>query len=127
MRLFQGAALMAVMLAGAPLAAQPANTVPGMGATPATPATPADPAAGMPAMPATPASPAVPADAPAAAALPPTAPTVVNNTLPPPPASAMNKTYPLCTRTMTDNCQNPGEGGAPGRSRASNMRHHRMR
>lgn len=36
----------------------------------------------------------------------------------PPPASAMNKTYPVCTRTLQDNCQNAGEGGAPGRSRA---------
>jgi hypothetical protein len=47
--------------------------------------------------------------------------TVVTNhhgNLTPPPASAMNKTYPLCTRTLQDNCQNPGEGGAPGRSRA---------
>ena len=40
--------------------------------------------------------------------------------LTPPPASAMNKTYPVCTRGMTDNCQNAGEGGAPGRSRALN-------
>lgn len=38
--------------------------------------------------------------------------------LTPPPASAMNKTYPVCTRTLQDSCQNPGEGGAPGRSRA---------
>jgi hypothetical protein len=38
--------------------------------------------------------------------------------LTPPPASAMNKTYPVCSRTVQDNCQNPGEGGAPGRSRA---------
>ena len=38
--------------------------------------------------------------------------------LTPPPQSAMNKTYPVCTRTLQDNCQNPGEGGAPGRSRA---------
>jgi hypothetical protein len=38
--------------------------------------------------------------------------------LTPPPASALNKTYPVCTRTLQDNCQNPGEGGAPGRSRA---------
>ena len=37
-----------------------------------------------------------------------------------PPASSMNKTYPVCTRTLQDNCQNPGEGGAPGRSRALN-------
>ena len=38
--------------------------------------------------------------------------------LAPPPVSAMNKTYPLCSRALQDNCQNPGEGGAPGRSRA---------
>jgi hypothetical protein len=38
--------------------------------------------------------------------------------LTPPPAAALNKTYPVCTRKMQDNCQNPGEGGAPGRSRA---------
>jgi hypothetical protein len=47
--------------------------------------------------------------------------TVVRNNpgnLTPPPASALNKTYPVCTRRMQDNCQNPGEGGAPGRSRA---------
>ena len=35
-----------------------------------------------------------------------------------PPASAMNKVYPVCTRQLQDNCQNAGEGGAPGRSRA---------
>ena len=35
-----------------------------------------------------------------------------------PPPQAFNKTYPVCTRTLQDNCQNPGEGGAPGRSRA---------
>ncbi len=47
--------------------------------------------------------------------------TVVTNNpgnLTPPPASAMNKTYPVCSRTLQDNCQNRGEGGAPGRSRA---------
>jgi len=38
--------------------------------------------------------------------------------LTPPPASSLNKTYPVCRRGQTDNCQNPGEGGAPGRSRA---------
>jgi hypothetical protein len=52
----------------------------------------------------------------------PGAPAVVvhNNpgNLTPPPQSAMNKTYPVCTRRLQDNCQNPGEGGAPGRSRA---------
>ena len=51
----------------------------------------------------------------------------------PPPAEAMNKTYPVCRGGMTDGCQNPGEGGAPGRSRASDVKggpaahgHHRM-
>jgi hypothetical protein len=38
--------------------------------------------------------------------------------LTPPPAEAANKTYPVCTRAVRDNCQNRGEGGAPGRSRA---------
>lgn len=27
--------------------------------------------------------------------------------------------YPVCSAGMQDGCQNPGEGGAPGRSRAS--------
>ena len=40
----------------------------------------------------------------------------------PPPPDAMNKTYPVCRGGMTDNCQNPGEGGAPGRSRASDVK-----
>ena len=47
--------------------------------------------------------------------------TIVTNNpgnLTPPPATAMNKVYPLCTRKLQDSCQNPGEGGAPGRSRA---------
>lgn len=39
-----------------------------------------------------------------------------------PPADAMNKTYPVCRRGQTDECQNPGEGGAPGRSRASDYK-----
>lgn len=38
--------------------------------------------------------------------------------LTPPPAEAQNKTYPVCTKAMQDNCQNRGEGGAPGKSRA---------
>ncbi len=33
----------------------------------------------------------------------------------PPPAGLANKTYPVCTRTLQDSCQNPGEGGAPRR------------
>lgn len=35
---------------------------------------------------------------------------------PPPPAP---QAYPVCTHPGQDSCQNPGEGGAPGRSRAS--------
>ena len=35
-----------------------------------------------------------------------------------PPQAALNKSYPVCTRALQDNCQNPGEGGAPGTSRA---------
>ncbi len=50
------------------------------------------------------------------------APAVVTTTNPgnlaPPPQSALNKSYPVCTRRLQDNCQNPGEGGAPGKSRA---------
>lgn len=38
--------------------------------------------------------------------------------LTPPPPAALNKEYPVCTATLQDSCQNPGEGGAPGRSRA---------
>lgn len=38
--------------------------------------------------------------------------------LTPPPASAANREYPVCTAQLQDGCQNPGEGGAPGRSRA---------
>lgn len=131
MRLFLAASTLALAALAGPIAAQPMNSaMPGDNAAtpalPATPATPADPSAGMPAMPATPATPAVPADSPAAAALPPGTQTTVDNALPPPPAAAMNKSYPVCTRTMQDNCQNPGEGGAPGRTRATtHKRHHR--
>lgn len=90
------------------------------GATPATPASPNGPGVA-----ATPATPAVPADSPAASTLPPTTPTTTSNAVPPPPADAMNKTYPVCTHKGQDSCQNPGEGGAPGRSRARNVKHSR--
>jgi hypothetical protein len=36
----------------------------------------------------------------------------------PPPAQALNKSYPLCSKTVQDSCQNRGEGGAPGKSNA---------
>lgn len=38
------------------------------------------------------------------------------------PADTMGKAYPVCTATMQDSCQNRGEGGAPGVSRASDTR-----
>ena len=38
--------------------------------------------------------------------------------LTPPPLASLNKTYPVCRGAVQDSCQNPGEGGAPGRSRA---------
>ena len=44
--------------------------------------------------------------------------TDIPGNLTPPPASAMNKEYPVCGGPVQDSCQNPGEGGAPGRSRA---------
>ena len=46
--------------------------------------------------------------------------TVTNNpgNLTAPPQAALNQSYPVCTRALQDNCQNPGEGGAPGTSRA---------
>lgn len=34
--------------------------------------------------------------------------TIVDNRVPPPPASAMNKSYPICTKTLQDSCRNPG-------------------
>ena len=69
-------------------------------ATPPNPATAADPV--PPAQPADPTYQAGP----------------YKGALTPPPAEAMNKTYPVCTKAVQDNCQNRGEGGAPGRSRA---------
>ena len=46
--------------------------------------------------------------------------TTTTGNMTPPPTEAMNKSYPICSRTVTDSCQNPGEGGAKGRSRALN-------
>ena len=44
--------------------------------------------------------------------------TTVTGNAEPPPASALNKDYPICRGAVQDSCQNPGEGGAPGHSRA---------
>jgi hypothetical protein len=38
-----------------------------------------------------------------------------SNVTAPPPAA---KSYPVCSQSVQDECQNRGEGGAPGRSRA---------
>ena len=35
-----------------------------------------------------------------------------------PPLASLNKSYPVCRGAVQDSCQTPGEGGAPGRSRA---------
>jgi hypothetical protein len=88
--------------AGAPVVQTQANP-PGEGtptATPPNPATAEEPVA-----------PAVPRD-PTYQAGP------YKGALTAPPAEAMGKTYPLCSKTVTDSCRNRGEGGAPGRSRA---------
>lgn len=93
------------------------------GQTPATPPDQANPPGmGMPTT-------GVPSPSAAAQAVPPAMPADTSyqggpykGALTPPPADAMNKTYPVCTRQITDSCQNPGEGGAPGRSRAVNRR-----
>jgi hypothetical protein len=45
--------------------------------------------------------------------------TFPGNFSPPPPAA---RDYPVCTRKLQDECQNAGEGGAPGKSRALKFR-----
>ena len=90
------------------------------GATPATPADQANPPGmGMPTT-------GVPNPQAAAQAVPPAMPAdptyqggPYKGALTPPPADAMAKSYPVCTSKVQDSCQNPGEGGAPGRSRAT--------
>ena len=71
---------------------------------PASPRTTVTPAPGSP--------PATGPDGPAAANPSPGAPVTVTTTYPgnltPPPPSALNKTYPVCTRTLQDSCRNPG-------------------
>lgn len=87
----------------APVVVQTQANPPGPGVPSAAPPNPA--AAGDPVPPAQPADPAYQAGP-------------YKGALTPPPAEAANKTYPVCTRAVQDNCQNRGEGGAPGRSRA---------
>ncbi|MEL0209637.1 MAG: hypothetical protein VW891_03460, partial [Novosphingobium sp.] len=64
----------------------------GTGATPATPATPAEPAAA--------------ATGGMSAGMGMGTSTTGNMT--PPPAEAMNKKYPVCSKTVTDSCRNRG-------------------
>lgn len=49
----------------------------------------------------------IPGDAPGE---PDTLVTTHHGNMQPPPATALNKTYPLCTRDVQDDCRNPGEG-----------------
>lgn len=78
---------------------------------------PASPTPPNPATADTPAPPAMPADpqyrgGPYAGAL------------TPPPTEAIGKVYPLCSRTITDSCQNPSEAGLRA-TRHRGARHHR--
>jgi hypothetical protein len=61
------------------------------------------------AMPGPPTEETIPASAPGQ---PETIVTTYPSNLTPPPAAALNKTYPLCSRTLHDGCRNRGEGGA---------------
>jgi hypothetical protein len=93
------------------------------GSTPATPADQANPPGmGMPTT-------GVPNPQAAAQAVPPAMPAdpsyqggPYKGALTPPPADAMAKSYPICTSKVQDSCQNPGEGGARGRSRAADRK-----
>jgi hypothetical protein len=113
MRSILVAAGIAALAPGSGAIAQPADQIPPVIQTQANPpgegiptATPPNPAtAGEPVAPALPADPTYRAGP-------------YKGALTPPPAEALNKEYPVCTREMQDNCQNAGEGGAPGRSRA---------
>lgn len=75
------------------------RAVPSSGATPAQP----NPGMGEPATPATPAQPATP---PSRGMSSMDSSTTGNMT--PPPASAMNEKYPVCSKTVTDSCRNRG-------------------
>jgi hypothetical protein len=91
---------------------------------PATP--PSDPNANVPPAPVPPeASGMVPADPnvprnPAAPEGTAANPTVVGGNMTPPPATP--KEYPVCTRTITDSCINPGEGPAARKAKARRRR-----
>jgi hypothetical protein len=45
--------------------------------------------------------------------------------LTPPPADAMAKSYPLCTRSLQDSCVNPSEATTRGSMAATRHHHHR--
>lgn len=74
------------------------------GATPATPAQPS-PSEGMAAQPATPAQPAT---SPVQAAPPASSADSSTGNMTAPPAEALNKKYPVCSKTVTDSCRNRG-------------------
>jgi hypothetical protein len=87
----------------APHVAQPAPAVPGS-VEPA-PDTANEANADVPPLPTT--EEVIPADEPGE---PDTLVTTHHGNLAPPPATALNKTYPVCTRSLQDSCRNPGEG-----------------
>ena len=97
----------AIALAAVPARAQESDN----DANASAPAEPAD-QANAEAAPAPPTTTVVPGAASGAGAVVTTFP---GNVAPPP---AANRHYPVCTRKLQDECQNPGEGGAPGHSRA---------
>lgn len=99
-------------LAGQPVTATTSTSAPVAAAPAAAPATAADANASAPPI-ATTTTTITPTPMGAAVAS-----TTTTGNMAPPPADAMGKSYPVCTSKMQDSCQNRGEGGAPGRSRA---------
>jgi outer membrane biosynthesis protein TonB len=84
------------------------------------PAPEAPPAPDQPPMADSPAAPAAPAPAPAPEATPappPPSEPVMQPSAAPAPTSAMDKDYPVCSRTVTDNCRNASEGGTKKKAR----------
>jgi hypothetical protein len=105
--------LLAMLLAGAAVPAL-AQVVPAPPSEASPPAPVPPEASGMvPADPNVPRNPAAPEGTAAN-------PTVVGGNMTPPPATP--KEYPVCTRTITDSCINPGEGPAARKAKARRRR-----
>jgi hypothetical protein len=78
----------------------------------APPAPEAPPAPDQPPMADSPATPAPPAPEAMPAPPPPPSEPVMQPSAAPAPTSAMDKDYPVCSKTVTDNCRNANEGGS---------------